>query len=838
MNMLSFIPKLPVPLRYLLPAAPLAIHAAVPIDFEDPPYVVGDLASITPGLVDKNFNGQDGWSESTSNSPGVIAATSASGEYVGGQALTASTTTYIGAKSGYHLLQDGSDTFTFDIRAGASQTGIGFWSDTDGDGLFDQAEAQIHFGFINSAFQFGYRRPAFGTVALSGTSGTSGHWYRFVVTVGEPDEETGDRQITMRVRNLTASSEVDFDPETPGTQPWIFTVTPADFGTAPEEWDGTFVRVTAGAIDNINGPIPPPPAGESVWDGEGSNGNWSTAANWVGDTLPSAGDTLTFSGSGWLLSANDLAPGLAVSGLAFDMTAGNFELTGSAIELTGALRNEGSSAQTIVLPISLPADLAVIAASGSLYLDGVLSGPGGIAKSGPGLLLLTGANTYSGGLSVVTGTVDLEGDQSGADGGFQVSNLSNSTVNIISGGQAAVRNDAEILLGVPTTTDTGTATLNVGGSLDSSGALSLLRGGRLNVNGTVDQSGPVVIAGVGGYGAQMEVFPTGTFTYTGEEPIILRSGTNNNGRGRIIVNGGVFVTGAGFAFDSDSEFTGFLSLRQGGVLRLSSPVAGLTTEAAAISLVLDPGGGEIDTNGHDTAIPTPVSGSGSLTKSGAGTLRVDLPGYTGDTLVSGGVLSLGAPTLADTSYVEVAAGATLHLDFTGQNIVGSLTLEDTVMEPGTYNAASHPGLLAGDGSLVVASSGSGFAAWAQSLGLSGDPGSDDDDDSLPDAVEYVLGTDPKAPNPSGIVAAASGADFIFTFDRDQDSKTPDVTLAVELGPDLETWPTVLIVGASTVPSVPEVTVTDNGDGTETIAVTVPRGEAPGLFARLRVTIAP
>jgi hypothetical protein len=38
-------------------------------------------------------------------------------------------------------------------------------------------------------------------------------------------------------------------------------------------------------------------AATRTWDGGGADNNWSTAANWSSDTLPVAGDTVTFNGT-------------------------------------------------------------------------------------------------------------------------------------------------------------------------------------------------------------------------------------------------------------------------------------------------------------------------------------------------------------------------------------------------------------------------------------------------------------------------------------------------------------------------------------------------------------
>ena len=45
--------------------------------------------------------------------------------------------------------------------------------------------------------------------------------------------------------------------------------------------------------------------GPYAWDGGGSDGNWSTAANWVDDVLPPAGSALFFSNGVFVMCLSD-----------------------------------------------------------------------------------------------------------------------------------------------------------------------------------------------------------------------------------------------------------------------------------------------------------------------------------------------------------------------------------------------------------------------------------------------------------------------------------------------------------------------------------------------------
>jgi hypothetical protein len=156
----------------------------------------------------------------------------------------------------------------------------------------------------------------------------------------------------------------------------------------------------------------------------------------------------------------------------------------------------------------------------------------------------------------------------------------------------------------------------------------------------------------------------------------------------------------------------------------------------------------------------------------------------------------------------------------------------------SVNGLARPGLAklhAGPGGGVS------FGTWVARFGHSGPDateGADPDGDRLPNAVEYILGANPATPDRWNRPAATADAnDMIFTFLRDDVSETPDVTLTVESGADLVTWPVVFNIGRDTAASSPGVSILENGTAPDTITVTIPQ-RPPALFARLKVTIAP
>src|SRR5205814_6940938 len=74
---------------------------------------------------------------------------------------------------------------------------------------------------------------------------------------------------------------------------------------------------------------------------------------------------------------------------------------------TTLFRSQGASGSQGIL---LQADSTIDVGAGSLQLIGLISGPGGLTKSGAGFLSVagTGANTYFGGTTISGGILQLD----------------------------------------------------------------------------------------------------------------------------------------------------------------------------------------------------------------------------------------------------------------------------------------------------------------------------------------------------------------------------------------------------------------------------------------------
>ncbi len=131
-----------------------------------------------------------------------------------------------------------------------------------------------------------------------------------------------------------------------------------------------------------------------------------------------------------------------------------------------------------------------------------------------------------------------------------------------------------------------------------------------------------------------------------------------------------------------------------------------------------------------------------------------------------------------------------------------------------------------------------YALWSATLGLVGEASNDDDQDGILNAIEYVMGLDPLAPDSAPPTIELTPTLAVFTFQRDDASETGDVSLAFEVGTLPGDWTSSFTIGATTIASSPGVVVTENGTAPDTIEISVPLTVEPTLFGRLKVTVSP
>jgi autotransporter-associated beta strand protein len=170
----------------------------------------------------------------------------------------------------------------------------------------------------------------------------------------------------------------------------------------------------------------------------------------------------------------------------------------------------------------------------------------------------------------------------------------------------------------------------------------------------------------------------------------------------------VVLSGGVWDLNGWNENVDQLSITSGGTLRNGAPTSTSTlTTISGYTAMLSGANCQFDVAAVDGVLNFNgiLGGSGSLVKTGLGLLNLNSNNtYTGNTTVSGGILSLVFPCLANASTVTVATNAMLQLNFAATNPVTALVLNGTNQPAGIYNATTDPTYFAGTGSLQVGSS--------------------------------------------------------------------------------------------------------------------------------------
>jgi hypothetical protein len=203
-------------------------------------------------------------------------------------------------------------------------------------------------------------------------------------------------------------------------------------------------------------------AATRTWDGGGANTSWTTAANWVDDIAPVAGDDLVFpAAAAQMTASNNFFLFTSFNSITF--TGGTYTIGGNPITLaSGMTASAGTHLVNIIIRLSAPqtflsdtgatlsvniavsntGNLLTIDGSGTTVILGLITGSGGVTKEGLGISLLFSNNNYTGTTSVNNGVLIIDGSQQsspvsvngGALGGTGTTGLVTVTTGVISAG--------------------------------------------------------------------------------------------------------------------------------------------------------------------------------------------------------------------------------------------------------------------------------------------------------------------------------------------------------------------------------------------------------------------
>ena len=520
-----------------------------------------------------------------------------------------------------------------------------------------------------------------------------------------------------------------------------------------------------------------------------------TAANtFIGGTTINAG-TLALGSGGSIASSSGLT--LAASGTGFDISAGGNQtiqdlsgVAGSAINLgantltvgtadstsfagvisgTGGLTKQGTG--RLILSANNPFTGTTTISAGTLQLGtggttggvgssaiidngvldfdhsdtvtyaGVVSGTGSGVKDGIGTLILLGANTYAGGTTINSGTLQIgNGTTTGSIVGNVIDNAAlvfdrsdgvtfngaiSGTGSLTQSGTGSLTlSGANTYMGA-TTVNAGTLALGSGGSIASSSGLSLaisgagfdisaggnqtiqdlsgVTGSTINLGANTLTAGTAnstsfagVISGTGGFIKQ----GGGTLTLSGA----------NTYMGATTVNAGTLALGSGGSIASSSGLSlatsgaGF-DISAGGnqTIRDLSGVAGSMINLGANMLIAG--------TANSTSFAGVISGTGGFIKQGGGTLTLSgAETYSGATTVNAGTLALGSGgSIASSSGLALAiSGAGFDISAGGNQTIQDLTgvagstinLGANTLTAGTANSTSFAGVISGTGGFI------------------------------------------------------------------------------------------------------------------------------------------
>jgi fibronectin-binding autotransporter adhesin len=518
-------------------------------------------------------------------------------------------------------------------------------------------------------------------------------------------------------------------------------------------WDGPTTPRNNGVIDG----------GAGTWLAAPGNENWTQADGLINAPYQDA-SVAVFTGTAGTVTVDDSLGAIRVAGIQFakdgyriegdaieliagqnDVRVGDGTALGAgfsatiASELTGAGRLTKTDLGTLVLTgvntytggttisdgtlvgsatsfgagdIVDNATLVIDQATNAT-LDNLIGGTGSVTKQGAGTLVLTGANTYAGGTTIATGTLQLG---SGGASGSVVGDVTNNGVLAFNRSDADLSlsgaisgNGAVRQIGAGTTTLTGANTYT-GATTITAGTLALTGTGAIAQSSGVQADGRFEISGTSA-GAFITTLAGTGIVELGAQTLTLTQAANTfagviQGGGHLTVAGGAeVVTGSNTYSGGTTLAGGTLQLGDGG------------TTGSIVGDVID--NGTLIFNRSDAvAFDGAISGAGAIAKlnTNTTTLTGDSSSFTGATSIHAGTLVVNG-VLGGT--MDVRSGARLQ----GDGSVGAtINRAGAAIAPGaTMGTLTVAGNYASqDGLLEIESALAGDASPTDRLVVTGD----------------------------------------------------------------------------------------------------------------------
>ncbi len=364
------------------------------------------------------------------------------------------------------------------------------------------------------------------------------------------------------------------------------------------------------------------------------------------------------------------SPGAWVSGNIAIFSAGSDATNAFTVTLNGSQTasgvtfEEGSvtlSAGTLLL--TAPASIAVNSSPTLGIIASKISGSAGLTKANAGQLNLQGANDFTGDLIVKAGSVAFDNDQSAGTGSIVLTNTATVNVTFLTTQPSVtltnniiLQNNSHLMEFAP---DTGKA-MTLSGVISGSKSWSMDGLGTVTVGGTASNN----------FSANVSVLQ-GTLVVAKDAAL------GTAGAGTTVTNSATLAFDTGFSYTAAEPLT-ISGIGVGGAGALKN-ISGANSFAGAITLAND---ASIGADAGTLTLSGAISGSGkTISKTGAGTVRLSGSNSYGSTIVSNGVLQINGATTS--SSVTVNSGGTLG---GSGSISGTVALFGT-LSPGASIAA-------------------------------------------------------------------------------------------------------------------------------------------------------
>lgn len=433
--------------------------------------------------------------------------------------------------------------------------------------------------------------------------------------------------------------------------------------------------------------------GDGIWSNTAST--WTDAQGSITAPMNPQPGFAIFGGTSGTVTVDGTAGAVGVTGMQF--LSDGYRVTGDALNLA-------SSGDPVIIRVG---DGTSTGRSYVATIDSVLTGTQGFTKADAGTLVLNGANTFSGGITINGGTLAVSNDSSLGDAGNVVTMIggelritgttytsTNRTLSLLPGGGIGIDDAAHVF--------TWNGAITGPGSLQKTGAGTLVLDHASNYGGiTWLSDGTLRLGANGAIGAGQLFISGGTLSFA-TEGLSFANTVKLAGDATVDVSDGTTATLAGDIVDSALPGT------------IGDPVAGSLTKTGAGTLVLTgtatntgsttiaDGTLHVGDGGTHGTLPLNIANHGELvldrsddvdyagTMSGDGTfhklgtnglhLTGDSGAFTGATTIDGGTLRLDGSLGGN---LALASGAVL----TGTGTAGSAALASgSELSPGGSGA--------------------------------------------------------------------------------------------------------------------------------------------------------